>query len=71
MLVWQPREARRADARYKIGGQTWVRPCQVVEGAIRRDRGRQLSRRTRIALEYAVAIGSALVSSYVILRLGL
>jgi hypothetical protein len=31
----------------------------------------QLSRRMRTALEYSMAIASALVSSYVILRLGL
>jgi hypothetical protein len=33
--------------------------------------GIQLSRGMRLALEYAIAIASALVSSYLILRLGL
>ena len=31
----------------------------------------QLSRRARLALEYSIAVASALASSYLILRLGL
>jgi len=43
----------------------------LLRGPIYDRGGWQLSRRTRAALEYAMAIVSALASSYLILRLGL
>ena len=62
-----------------------MEPCPSAAGMHRRSRrnphmerqsmyyrhGIQLSRGMRLGLEYAMAIGSALASSYLILRLGL
>ncbi len=65
MLVWQSDGKRWADT------PTSVRPQGWREDEILRQSRWQLSRRMRVALEFAMAILSALGSSWLILRLGL
>ena len=65
MLVWQSDGERWADT------PTPVRSYEWREDEIFRRRGWQVSREVRVALEFAMAILSALGASYLILRLGL
>jgi hypothetical protein len=79
MLVWQTDGERWADTRQQAGGQTHqrtggqarVRPYVWSEDEIWRRSGWQLSAEIRVALEFAMAIGCALGSSWLLLRLGL
>ena len=79
MLVWQWIGEYRTDTFHKTGGQAlqraggqaWVRRCHRPGNETLERPRRQLSRRERVALEYFLAILSALASSYLILRLGL
>lgn len=84
MLVWQSGGELKADTRrggsflrqdgqalHTTGGQAWVRRYERGVYATQEHGDWQLSRRARMALEYSMAIASALASSYLILRLGL
>jgi len=85
MLVWQSGGEQRTDALHKTGarlpygqgqarqqtgGWAWARPYERRELENFRHRSGQLSKRMRLALEYSIAILSALASSYLILHLG-
>jgi len=71
MLVWQSSEAQRACDREKTGGESRVHPYRRAENVIPWRSSWQISREMRLAVEYALAIGCALASSWLLLRLGL
>jgi len=79
MLVWQEGESglrdrgepRSVAARGKGGLPARLLSYAQTATYISRPFGRQLSREARVALEYALAIGSALGMSWLLLRLGL
>jgi hypothetical protein len=79
MLVWQSdgewwgdtRQQAGGQARQQTGGLARVSSYELRRDEILRRSSWQLSKEMRVALEFAMAIGCALGSSWLLLRLGL
>ena len=71
MLVWQSSGEQSAVTHAETDGRALARSYEWPEEAVFPRSRRPISRRTRVALEYSLAIVSALILSYLILSLGL